>query len=121
MVIRLEDIRIRANHGVYDFERQNGNDFRVDVSLELPDVVGIETDRLEDTINYQFVYDVVKREMQVHSDLLEHVAGRIKKSLQQMFPEVNHISVSVSKLHPMLDADQAGCVGCSTVIISTNK
>lgn len=117
MIIRLEDIRLHANHGVYDFERQDGNEFRVDVSMEMENVIGISTDQLEDTLNYQLIYDVVKREMLIHSDLLEHVAGRIQKALQTQFQQAKHIEVSVAKRHPLLDKDNANGVGWSTVVL----
>ena len=33
--IRLTGLRVRGHHGVYDFERAQGQDFVVDVTLEL--------------------------------------------------------------------------------------
>ena len=35
--IRLAGLRVRGFHGVFDFERRDGQDFVVDVDLEVPD------------------------------------------------------------------------------------
>ena len=100
MIIRLEDIELRARHGVFESERTEGNLFRVSVSMRLPDSAGMQTDRIEDTIDYGDVYAVVKREMEVPSALLEHVAARIRSALAASFSEASDIRVSVSKHNP---------------------
>lgn len=100
MLIRLKDIELRAYHGVLEEERRKGNLFRVSVTMTVPDVKGIETDQLEDTINYADIYQLVVREMQVPSQLLEHVAGRIRKAVQQNYPTATEVHISVSKQNP---------------------
>lgn len=101
MVIRLQDIEMQAYHGVYPEEKQKGNTFLVNVSLAVPDTLGVTTDQLADTINYQSVYDVVCREMAIPSDLLEHVAGRIKEGIRALYPEAE-ITIQISKKNPPL-------------------
>ena len=100
MVISLQDIELRACHGVFENERTEGNLFRVSVSLRLPDCAGMQTDRIEDTVDYGAIYAVVKREMEQPSALLEHVAARIRKSLAASWSEASDIHVSVSKHNP---------------------
>lgn len=92
---------MQAFHGVLPEEKTNGNTFRVNVSVEAADPVGIDTDRIEDTMNYQLLYDIVQREMAIPSDLLEHVAGRIRKAIIEVFPN-SKITVAVSKKNPPL-------------------
>jgi dihydroneopterin aldolase len=98
--IRLQDIELQANHGVFDYEREAGNTFRVSVSMQLPDTEGMTTDRLEDTLDYGALCAVVEREMRQPSNLLEHVAARIRKALAAEWPEASDIRVSVSKKNP---------------------
>ncbi len=43
-----------------------------------------ETDNLDDTVNYQEVYAVVKREMMISSKLLENVAKRILNAIKRI-------------------------------------
>lgn len=50
--ITLTGLRMRGRHGVYDFERSRGQDFVVDVVLELDLAVAAGSDRVEDTVHY---------------------------------------------------------------------
>jgi len=106
VLIRLEDIVVRAYHGVLPEERTQGNWFVVNVTLTTPAMPAIQTDRLEDTLDYAQVYQVVKREMAQPSQLLEHVAGRIVRALMDTFPGVG-VSVQVRKQHPPVGGDVA--------------
>ena len=60
------------------------------------------SDELQDTVNYQKVYQYVKSEMQTRSKLLEHVARRILVRIKQEFPEVNYAKIKIRKLNPPL-------------------
>lgn len=102
MKIILKHMDFFAYHGVYDEERENGNTFRVNITLELPDTKGCQTDQLKDTVNYQQLYDVVKKEIEQPSALLEHVTCRIKTALQKEFPQLTALSVQVGKHQPPL-------------------
>ncbi len=98
--IRLEAMKFYAYHGVLEQEKLVGNNFEVDLILSLDLNVEDIQDDLTNTLNYVDVYRLVQREMQVHSDLLEHVAKRIAQSLLSDFELVNSVLVRVSKLHP---------------------
>jgi dihydropteroate synthase len=50
--IRLTGLTARGHHGVYDFERAQGQDFVVDVDLELDLAVPARTDEVTDTVHY---------------------------------------------------------------------
>lgn len=91
-----------AYHGFYEEEQKNGNDFKVNLTIELPHVQATENDNLDDTLNYELVYNVVKEEMTQTSKLLEHVAARIKARLMAEFSIINSASVIVSKKNPPL-------------------
>jgi len=99
VLIRLEDICLTAYHGVLSEERENGNTFLVSVSLDLPDLCAIQTDNLSDTVNYKKVYEIVVEQMAEPSNLLEHVAGRIRQALQKAWPEAQ-VHVQVKKKNP---------------------
>lgn len=103
MKIELEGMHFRAYHGCLESERLNGNDFTVDFSAEYDFSAAAQSDKLEDTLNYAAIYDLVKREMAVPSDLLEHVAGRIVRAIEEVFPDLEHFTVSVSKKNPPVD------------------
>ena len=100
MTICLQDIELQAYHGVFEEERQKGNLFRVSVRFSVPECKAVQTDDLHDTLNYGEVYEVVCHEMAIPSQLLEHVAGRIRSSLQQKYPAATDIHVKISKKNP---------------------
>lgn len=50
--ICLRGLRVRGHHGVYDFERRDGQDFVVDVELELDLAKAATTDDVADTVHY---------------------------------------------------------------------
>ena len=50
--ITLTGLRARGRHGVYDFEREQGQDFVVDVRLDLDLSRAAATDDVADTVHY---------------------------------------------------------------------
>jgi dihydroneopterin aldolase len=50
--IALTGLRAKGHHGVYDFERAQGQDFIVDVVLELNLARAADSDDVADTVHY---------------------------------------------------------------------
>ncbi|PZM97505.1 MAG: dihydroneopterin aldolase [Actinobacteria bacterium] len=50
--ITLTGLRVRGRHGVFDFERDQGQDFVVDVALDLDLAPAARSDDLADTVDY---------------------------------------------------------------------
>lgn len=98
--ITLNRMKFYAYHGVMEQERIVGNDFNVTVQVHYPIERAAESDNLADTLNYAAVYDIVATEMATPSQLLEHVGGRIVRSLCKQFPLIAGGSVTVEKLTP---------------------
>lgn len=116
-ILELEGMEFRAYHGCLERERVTGNDFTVDFRGELDMTEASVSDSLEDAADYSGIYDIVAAEMAVHSDLLEHVAGRIIRSIAASFPQFVSFSVRVSKRRPPVD----GVVQWSRVTLSHRK
>ena len=103
MIIRLRDIQCYAYHGVLEEEKQQGNTFLVGVSIMVDDPQGVPSDDIQDTLDYRSVCAIVHQEMQQPSDLLEHVAWRIKNAILQQCAQARDVRVSVAKKNPPLD------------------
>ena len=116
-IIELDGMEFHAFHGCLERERQEGNTFMVDFRGELDLRKSSESDNLEDTVNYGEIYDIVKAEMETASNLLEHVAGRILRSVSSKFPEFISFTVRVSKKNPPVD----GPVQWSRVTLTYNR
>ncbi|GAB2582488.1 7,8-dihydroneopterin aldolase [Paractinoplanes abujensis] len=50
--ITLTGLRVRGRHGVFDFEREQGQDFVIDVRLELDLAPAAASDDVGDTVHY---------------------------------------------------------------------
>lgn len=98
-------MKFHAYHGCLDFEKKDGNTFLVTVRMELDTHLAGMSDELDDTLNYQEVYDAVKHEMEIPSNLLEHVGQRILDALIKNFPDIKSVKVQLSKLNPPLGSD----------------
>lgn len=100
--IAINDMRFYAHHGCFEQERTIGTHFRVDVTFDTDTTKAEVSDSIHDTVSYLDVYQVVKREMGIPSNLLEHVARRIGEGIRNAFPPVTAVRVRVSKLNPPL-------------------
>ena len=99
-IIELEGMEFYAYHGYYAFEKQVGARFMVSATIHTDCVQAGKSDRLEDALNYQRVYDIVREEMAVPSALLEHVCSRILDRLYDSFPVIEQATVKLSKMNP---------------------
>jgi dihydroneopterin aldolase len=99
-LIEIEGMEFYAFHGHFEVEKIAGNRFLVNLKIEADCSKAALTDRLEDTLDYQKAYLIVKEEMAIPSDLLEHVAQRIINRVKAEFQEAKKVNVKVSKMNP---------------------
>ena len=103
--IILKDMHFFAYHGVLPQEAVVGNEFVVNLILEVDITSAMQTDDVADTVNYAEVYEVMKAEMQQRSNLLEHVAGRIAHRLLDDYPTITSVDILLEKLNPPMEAN----------------
>lgn len=101
--LELLGMKFHAYHGCLESERINGNTFIVDFKAQLDMEKASETDDLNDTLDYSIIYNIVKQEMDIPSNLLEHVAGRILHQIEKACPEIPEFSITVTKENPPVD------------------
>ena len=106
--IRIANLRIFAHHGVLPQERVVGAYFILNVAIDTDVSRAMATDELEGTVSYAAVYEVVKAEMAVPSQLLEHVGGRICRAVLNRFPAATAIRLEILKENPPMGADVRG-------------
>jgi len=101
-----------AYHGCFHEEQIIGTRFVVEVELEVDTSRAEVTDSLEDTVNYQTVYGLVRHEMEQKSQLIEHVGRRILDAITASFPEISSLRITISKVNPPLGGKvkQVTCV-----------
>ena len=101
-------MRFHARHGVLPQETLTGGDFLVSVEAGCQLQRATETDDVADTLNYADIHRMVKEEMAVPSKLIEHVAGRIGRRILSEMPQIEELTVSVTKENTPMGADSRG-------------
>lgn len=106
--LTLKSLRFKGYHGYYEEEREQGNDFEIDIMFSADLRRAGTTDQLDHTIDYQEILAIVKEVMHGKSlHLIETLTKKIGDQLFKQFPRVESLKVSVRKLDPPLDVETA--------------
>lgn len=101
-VISIEGMEFFAYHGCFKEEQLIGTKFNIDLYLTVDTVKAEKSDDLHDTVDYQKVFQLVKKEMKTTSKLLEHVGSRILNGIKETFPQVEKATLKIRKMNPPL-------------------
>jgi len=100
--VELRGLSIYTHHGVTDAEQEVGQRLEIDVSFDVPDCDAVLTDRIEDTIDYAEVCDIVALAATERSyRTLERLANVIGERLAERFG-CEHVRVRAAKPEPPL-------------------
>lgn len=104
-LISIEGMRFRAFHGLYPEEQILGNDFLLDVWIDtdISKASVVEDDhtvKMENSVNYETIYDICNIEMRQPHKLLETLVESIIFSFKYQFPRMNEARLRVRKLNP---------------------
>jgi dihydroneopterin aldolase len=96
--IELRGLKVRGNHGVFDHERTDGQDFIVDVILWVDSRIAAATDDLADTVDYgalaQTAHDIIAG---TPRNLIETVAAEIADTVMLETEQVAACEVTLHK------------------------
>ncbi|MFD2115441.1 dihydroneopterin aldolase [Paenibacillus yanchengensis] len=97
----LQGMKFYGYHGVFAEENKLGQQFIVDVILNLDLHTAAETDDLNTTINYAETYDYIQRIAEGEPvKLIEALAGKIASQLLDVYTMVHEVTVKVTKPSP---------------------
>ena len=100
--VELRGLSIYTHHGVTDAEQEVGQRLEIDVSFDVPDCDAVLTDRIEDTIDYAEVCDIVAlAATERNYRTLERLANVIGERLAERFG-CEHVRVRAAKPEPPL-------------------
>lgn len=95
--ITLTGVRVRAHHGVFDFEREAGQEFVIDVSVAVDLAAAASGDDLGRTVHYGELAEAISAAVERDPvDLIETVAERVA-AVALAFPSVEEVEVTVHK------------------------
>ena len=96
--ISIKGIKGFGYHGVFDFEKRDGQDFFVDLEIEIDLSAASNSDILTDSIDYSLLTAIAKEAIEkLQFDLIERLAGFIADTIRENFPAVISIAVTVHK------------------------
>ncbi|WP_139416294.1 dihydroneopterin aldolase [Agromyces laixinhei] len=95
--ITLTGLRVRAHHGVFEFERTEGQEFVIDVSVALDLAAPAASDDLAGTVHYGELAEAVVAAVERDPvDLIETVAERVA-AVALGYAAVDEVEVTVHK------------------------
>ncbi|MDO4729177.1 MAG: dihydroneopterin aldolase [Bacteroidota bacterium] len=103
--IILNNIRVYAYHGCMEEEAKIGSEYSVDLEVKASLVKSAKSDNLHDTVDYVLLNAIVKQEMAIRSQLLEHVANRIIDRIMKECTKVERVKLKVAKINPPIEGD----------------
>ena len=113
-LLELKGMRFHAFHGCLPQERVDGGGYVVDFSVKLDVGRAVDSDELGDTLDYSKVYAVVREQMEIPSDLIENVAGRVAAAIRAAFPQLPPFTLKLTKLAPPVGGV---CEGASITLV----
>lgn len=103
--IHIRGLRVYGYHGVKETEKEKGQPFELDVTLEVDLHKPGVTDDLNDTVNYSRVAKrIVAVMLSEKNDLIERAATRVAEAVLQEFP-VEAVTVLLKKPRAPIAAD----------------
>lgn len=108
--LSIRGIECFGHHGVFDFERREGQSFLVDLTLGVDTAAAARSDDLRDTVDYGSLVAAVKAAVETDPvDLLETLAQRIA-DVCLLRGRVDWCQVSVHKPDAPIEATFADVV-----------
>lgn len=96
--IRIVDLEVFANHGVFAAENELGQKFLVSLVLQADLSFACTSDALEDSIDYGAVCKLVNETMKAETcKLIERAAQRVADAVLSEFPKVQRVAVELKK------------------------
>ena len=96
--ISIKGLKGFGYHGVFDFEKRDGQDFYIDLDLQLDLAVASKSDELHDSVDYSKITSIALQAIENQKfDLIERLAGFIADAIKDEFPVIQKIEVTVHK------------------------
>ena len=103
ITVQLHDLQFHAYHGIHEEEKILGNDYLVNCSLQFYESAPVIR-HIDETINYAFIYEVIKARMSTPTPLLETVAMEIGNQIVKKYKDLKSIDVSIKKKYPPIES-----------------
>ncbi|HEY9534054.1 MAG TPA: dihydroneopterin aldolase [Mucilaginibacter sp.] len=117
MIVALSGVEFFAYHGFYPEEQKLGSHFVVDIEVEFTPAGDMADDDLDNTVNYEQLYEIACEEMKLTKKLIETVAQGIIAKIVQQYSFVDAVRLTINKLNPLVGAK----TGASSVTLTYHR
>lgn len=99
LTIEISRAKFKAYHGYYKEEQLIGSFFLVSLKVEYWASTEVEF-HLDNTIDYQEMFHIVREEMSTPQALLENVAKNIVNQIENKFNSISRVEIGIEKCNP---------------------
>lgn len=104
--ILVRNLKIFAYHGVNPEEKEDGQNFVLDIDAYVDISVPCQTDNVDDTVSYaKIIKETVKIFTCQKDDLLERAAQRVAYGLFESFDKIQSLRILLKKPEAPIKAD----------------
>jgi dihydroneopterin aldolase len=101
LFVALNNIELKAGHGLYPAEKILGNHFVVNVKVGVDDII---VNSINDTLDYSMLLRIIQDFFKTPTPLLETLVYEIEKQIMIECKGLKYLYLSIQKLHPPLQA-----------------
>ena len=101
--ISLNGLQFNSKIGVYDFEKNKGNDFVVNISVDVENISF--NDEIVGTVDYGNLYKIIASEMLKSCNLIETVAHNISSRIHGELKNIKLCKIEIIKKIPAIKGD----------------
>lgn len=96
--VRIHNMMFYGFHGVYEYEREQGQKFYIDIEVETKDDTMAETDDVKNGVDPAAVYDIVKDVTEnKRFQLLGALGVHISDTLLEKYPHFHAVTARIRK------------------------
>ena len=100
MIIKIKNLKLDTNIGVYDWEKTHSRTLLFNVTIETDLMEGVKSDNLKDVIDYAIIVNHIKNFVDNHNcQLIEKMAGEILDIIMQD-KRIKRCDLEIDKLNP---------------------
>ena len=113
--ISLNGLKFNSKIGLFEFERENGNNFVINISVDI-DKISYD-DQIKGTVDYGELFSIIEFEMSKTSKLIETVAHKISSRVHAELKNIKLCKIEIIKKNPPLE----GNLDSSRFLLETTK
>ena len=113
--ISLNGLEFKSKIGLFDFEKERGNTFVVNISIDVDKIT--YDDSIEGTVDYSNLFSIIDGEMSKEYNLIETVAHKISSSIHSQINNIKLCRIEIIKKNPPIEGE----VDNSSFILETTS